>query len=70
MARRKVRMADTEDIAKVLTDYVVDDPINMYIPSIQDKIHDIVCCLMPDVQMKDVRSFVRRMKASEQEEGE
>jgi len=62
-------MADTEDISKVLTDYVVDsEHLNMHVPSIQKKMHDIVYWLMPDAQIKDIRLFVRRMKSQEGEQ--
>ena len=61
-------MADTEDVAKVLTDYVVDSPINMHIPSIQRKMEDIV--LEWYIDILDARAFVKRMKARTLEEYE
>lgn len=57
-------MADTEDIAKVLTDYIVDSEyLNMHIPSIQSKMEDIVNWLMPVTSIGAARDFVRKMKA-------
>jgi hypothetical protein len=62
-------MADTEDVAKVLTDYVVDsEHLNMHIPSIQRKMEDIV--LEWYIDILDARAFVKRMKARTLEEYE
>jgi len=57
-------MADTEDIAKVLTDYVVGgEHLNMHVPSIKKKMENIVIEWYIDIL--DARKFVKRMKARE-----